>query len=494
MYLKYHVKKLFSLLVILLICSIFISGYSVNDDVNTDLYVYCKDALYKVGVDESGKPIKEQILKPSFDSISNSFMLPPMCPPYFFTTKTSKINNTSYLPQINYPLISNDLNSTINFTTNTDFGGFNGNIPWIYRRDSKKITLLYKVFKNLGDYGDDYTIDYAWFSSIKDEIYYIITSNRKTDLWKTDLNFKNKVNLTKDIRNGLDNNTIILSPDSEKILFHSNYSLWLMNSDGTKKIDINKEMEKEFKDDSGYDINIEGAKFTPDSKIIIFNMSVQWREDGSVYDEEKSIWSISTDLNEEINLTKEMKDMVPYSSYIMSPDGNKIVFMAMINNEDSTIDNKNSDIWVINIDGSEKKNLTEGIEKEIGKYYGFQCFPFISISPDGNKVVFDFIYLNEKQDEAFYSLGVVNIDGTELKDLLKDAKIKYPELKEVYEFAYYTLAYFYPCFTPDSNNVVFVSYNGPDLWTVSNDGKNFENLSKKFKLKLWNLFLLYFVD
>jgi hypothetical protein len=471
---------------------------------NGNLYVYCNDALYKIGLNESFKPVKEQILKPNIDKYNNAFMLSLSFPPYFFNYNNKKISSSSYLPQINYPTISKDLNLIMNYTYDSKKNYYSQDrVYWIYKSDSKETILLSTVFNDIWKHKKDFTINYAWFSSIKEEIYYLITYNRKTDLWKSDINFKNKVNLTKDFEFNVVFNSesyhlfppVIISPDEEKILFYTNGGslyLLLMNIDELKIINVSEEINKVINKGNDFDNEAKDAIFTQDSNKIILLIRRKLRDNGTVYKVERSIWSISTDLTDIRNLTKDMKEMEPYFPFLVTTNGKKIVFQASVNDE-SDIINKNGDLWSMNIDGSDKKNITAVIETNIGKYYEFQDYSFMSISPDGKKVVFELSYTNDIKKSWKYTLGIANIDGTGVKDLLRDAKVKYPELEKVKESPYRTAAYFYPYFTPDSKNVVFISYNGPDLWIVSNDGKEYENLSKKFDLNLWDGFLQFFV-
>jgi hypothetical protein len=487
----------------LLFALLFSTISCINCETNGNLYVYCNDALYKLGLDGLGKPIKEEIFKPTIDKHNDSFMFYPCFPPYFFSYNNKKINYNSYLPQINNPSTSKDLNLIMNYSFDSTKDYYSQDwIPWIYKRDSKEIIILSSVFNDIWKHKKDFTINYAWFSSIKDEIYYLITSNRKTDLWKSDINFKNKINLTKNYDYDIvfDNESghlyppIIMSPDEKKILFYVNgsQSPLLMNIDELKITNIADVINQEINKGNDIDFEIKDAVFTTDSDKIILSIRRKLRDNGTVYKVERSIWSISTDLTDIRNLTKDMKEMEPYFPYLVSTDGKKIVFLASVNDE-SDIINKNGDLWSMNIDGSEKKNFTTGIEMNIGKCYEFQDYLFMSISPDGKKVVFELSYTDDIKNSSKYTLGIANIDGTGVKDLLKDAKVKYPELNKVKESPYRTASYFYPYFTPDSKNVVFISYNGPDLWIVSNDGKIYENLSKKLDLDLWDGFLQYFV-
>jgi Tol biopolymer transport system component len=82
-----------------------------------------------------------------------------------------------------------------------------------------------------------------------------------------------------------------------------------------------------------------------------------------------------------------------------SPDGNKIAFM-------STEDGK-PEIYVINADGTDKKQLTN--TKPVDDFFGLQYPNYPSWSPDGKKIV----YVSRPQpDHKTPELYVIDTDGT----------------------------------------------------------------------------------
>lgn len=88
---------------------------------------------------------------------------------------------------------------------------------------------------------------------------------------------------------------------------------------------------------------------------------------------------------------------------IITPDGKKALFTF------------NAEIWVMNIDGSNKKQLTHTPEtipstrSSIGREYAYADYPYWS--PDGKKVLFSIIW--EDGHQTFNrDIWVINADGT----------------------------------------------------------------------------------
>ena len=112
---------------------------------------------------------------------------------------------------------------------------------------------------------------------------------------------------------------------------------------------------------------------------------------------------------------------------------------------------RDSSIWVANLDGSGAKKLTAG------------AFP--SISPDGTRVTFN---TDEKKGNSFARhIGVATIATGETK---------------VFTAAPNDNSY-YPVFSPDGNQIVFTLYDG-SLWhlgLINSDGTDFRYLKKAVK-------------
>ncbi len=507
---KTKTLKLFSIVLVLYILLFLTTGCIINYT-NTQLFVYCEDGLYRISSSVAGKPQKEKILSTEIELEGEKedipFALPIWNSPYFFFPK--KINQ-SFTSQLCYPSISNDGEKII---------GFSGKriadcldiVSWIEKTGSNKKFMLDQIF-NESIYDRNYCVFDAWFAPAKNEIFYLIYDDvyeedgdiNKIELWKTDLDLKNKVGLTEDL-GSLDYSgrnflllypPIILSPDGEKILFYIGDQLWIMNSDGTGKRNISEEMGKEIgKNEPELEVYVHGlqANFTPDSKKIIMFLEVSWQEEESDWeDNEYELWIMDIDgLNKKKLLGESEKfTLSSFIPFLLTPDGKKIIFYGVYS-ESGKEDDARGDIWIINIDGTDMKNLTASFEKEPEtNSLSIEFMPYINISPDGEKIIFEFAYYHLTKGEMGFSLGIANTDGSGTRDILKEAKEKYPELKEVPTHAG---PFFYPCFTPDSKNVVFISYGGPYLWIISEDGKNIVNLSKTCDLKIWSGFIESFI-
>ena len=511
--LKTKTLKLFSIILVLNIILSLTSGCIMNDT-STQLFVYCEDGLYRISLSTNGKPQKEKIISPEIEYEGEKedfpFALPIWNSPYFFFPK--KIN-PSFTSQFCYPSISNDGKKIIGFSGSRTYDCWNI-LSWIEEVGSNNKFLLDLVFNEPIDDRKNYCIHDAWFSPVRDEIFYIIYDDvyeedgdrTKTELWKTDLNLKNKVGLTEDLGDLAYSGRvsfllylpIILSPDGERILFYVGDYLWIMNSDGIGKRNISEEMEKEIgKTDPELEVYVHGlqANFTPDGKKIVMFLEVVWREEESGWEDHKyELWIMDIDGSNKKKLLGESKEFTLSSwiPFLITPDGKKIIFYGATSKtgKDEYV---KQDLWSMNIDGTDKKNLTASFEKEPEtNSLSIEFMPYINISPDGRKIVFEFAYYHITKGEISFSLGIANTDGSGARDILKEAKEENTELKEVPTHAGLTIPFFYPCFTPDSKNVIFISYGGPHLWIISEDGKNIVNISKTCDLKIWSDFMKNF--
>src|SRR6185436_7008367 len=78
-----------------------------------------------------------------------------------------------------------------------------------------------------------------------------------------------------------------------------------------------------------------------------------------------------------------------------SPDGTKIVFMSW---RDSTPGNPNTEIYVMNADGSNQTNVTNDPSRDLNP----------SFSPDGSRIVFS----SDRHAAVNWDLYVMNADGS----------------------------------------------------------------------------------
>ena len=219
------------------------------------------------------------------------------------------------------------------------------------------------------------------------------------------------------------------SYDGQEIVYYSNTSLhepaiWVMTWDGTDRrmLYANKDIDTSFS----------RPRFSPDGKNIIFRTLIyndqnEW--EGSSIDvlvKSGYRWNSNCSIH---TLTRGAS----YPSY--TPDGTKLV-------------TEGSDIIIMDIDGSNKTNITS---------FGDVCIK-PSISLDGQKIVF-----LRYSESGNYELWIVDIDGGNVERLLEDSW--HPD---------------YPVFMSDGK-ILFQSarvslYNNEldegNIWMMDQDGSN----------------------
>jgi Tol biopolymer transport system component len=123
--------------------------------------------------------------------------------------------------------------------------------------------------------------------------------------------------------------------------------------------------------------------------------------------------------------------------------------IAFVSNRDG-----NWDIYVMNADGSQKRNLTN--------HPSFDSYP--SWSPDGTKLVF---YSDRDGDREVY---VMNADGSNQTRLTNDAAADHS-----------------PAWSPDGSRIAFVSDRSgrTNVWIMDADGSNPVNLMPELKTTRW---------
>lgn len=212
-----------------------------------------------------------------------------------------------------------------------------------------------------------------------------------------------------------------LSPDGKKISLRFEPAsqwheglLYIMNIDGTERIDLLAEAE----DILGPQY---GTPFSPDGKKVAF-IGLQYSDSLEVID---SLYLVNIDGTERVDLLKGtgMKGKIT-GPPVFSPDGKKILF------DFNYLNSELHSLYLFDLEEQKVINLV----KDIGKLKVGALF-----SPDGKKVLFDFAL---SPGPSNYSLNIINIDGTERIDLAENIRV----------------VDWHSRFSPDGKKVAFIGY------------------------------------
>ena len=312
-----------------------------------------------------------------------------------------------------------------------------------------------KEIKELGE-GMDGEVQVYSFSPDGKKILFSYRPNKfqATSLWMMDSDGSNREKLIDTIDDGFAD--AYFYKDGQKILFRTAinkniessgtsltiYSLWIMNLDGSNR--------KKLID--GTNGSVESVAFSPDGRKILLlindtapTKTLQKIQDLDSYsflimdaygNNKKNlgvtvkgyIWDISFSQGGKeilfIAVTSEGKSLWIMDSYgnnkkkiaggantevygaRFSPEGNKIYFVTQENKP--ALGYSSWYLWVENIDGTDKKNLTEDMNKNS---------IYFSISPDGSKIAFVVV---SSSDEC--SLWIMNPDGTDKENLMGETR------------------------------------------------------------------------
>ncbi len=218
-------------------------------------------------------------------------------------------------------------------------------------------------------------------------------------LWMMNLDGSNRKKLIDGTNESAEG--VSFSPDGRKILLLINetaptktlqkiesldsYSFWIMDSYGNNKKNLGVTAK-------GYIWNI---SFSSNGEEILFI---------AANSEGKSLWIMDSDGNNNKKIAGDANTEVYEARF--SPDGSKVYFVT----EETKPEPGYSSwyLWVENIEGTGKKNLTEDInENSI----------YFSISSDGNRIAF---LVASSSDER--SLWIMNPDGTDKKNLMGETR------------------------------------------------------------------------
>lgn len=224
-------------------------------------------------------------------------------------------------------------------------------------------------------------------------------SNR-TGNWQIyvmDTDGKNLAQLTS---NKANDGAPIWSPDGSRILFVSDrdgthHEIYVMKSDGSDT--------KRLTNTAGESSH---PKWSPDGKRIIFNsaratpdLKAEWSR------QVHEIFTMNAD-GSDVRQVSNLKTVSTYPSF--SPDGRKIVFRSVTQtpgmNWSLTLAARNSEIFVMNADGTNPINITNS-----AAYDGWGAW-----SPDGTKILFS---SNRTGPANIGQLFTVNPDGTNLTQI-----------------------------------------------------------------------------
>ncbi len=197
------------------------------------------------------------------------------------------------------------------------------------------------------------------------------------------------------------------------------YDIFTANADGTKVKQLTKT--------KGYDAE---ATLSPNGKSIVFT---------STRDGDLDIYTMDTKGKNVKRLTTALGyDGGPF----FSPDGKQIVYRAYHpKTEDEIarykdrlandlIEPNNFELWVMNADGSNKRQITDLGDASFAPYF----------TPDGKSIIFCTNHFATDQQKRNFDLAIINLDGTGLEQIT---------FNESFDG--------FPMFSPDGKKLVFAS-------------------------------------
>lgn len=272
------------------------------------------------------------------------------------------------------------------------------------------------------------------------------TSNRKIEALKEQIMFTSRrdgnfevylingdtTNVERLTNNEATDYGINWSPDGKYILFYSdrsgNEEVWRMNSDGSFPINLTNAPSSE-----------RAASYSPDAKTIVFTSD---RDNKT-----KDLYLMDPDGS---NVRRLTYNRVYCESPEWTKDGKQIVF-TMVVQKDSTDENFDGEIFIMNADGSTQLRLTHREGFDSGA----------DISPDGNRIAF-----YGKSKAGNYDIFIMNLDGSNVTNLTDDSIEDYS-----------------PSWSPDGNWISFTSGNSTnyDVWKMNIHTKEKVRLTTQIK-------------
>jgi len=230
-----------------------------------------------------------------------------------------------------------------------------------------------------------------------------------------------------EIHFGLPVQTHDWKPDDSRIMYGYEGLLWTTNPDGSNKVRL---YQLEIEELSGtYRIRL-----APDGKKIVFANETYGEVDPTTFYRPRyfNIYTINIDGTNLVKLTNSNDSWEPS----WNPNGERIVFIRII------LEGKESDIWVMNADGTEPRQLASLPGEELDPVY----------SPDGNKIAFVHrVIVDNKVKDIMY---VMNADGSGQAVVPLGSRLTYVNGLS---------------WGPDSS--VIVASDGEDIWAFTIDGR-----------------------
>jgi len=269
-------------------------------------------------------------------------------------------------------------------------------------RQHQHDTRRYPVFAIRICRGTDWTVgrpaDRPAWSPDGAKIAFVSQRDENYEIYVMNADGSEKKRLTNDANdNGRFWGRFSWSPDGEKIAFESarygdpNSEIYVMNTDGGGN--------KTLTSNSDYD---GGPSWSPDGKKIAFE---------SHRDRNPEIYVMNADGTEQKRLTDLPSDDRCPS---WSPDGRKIAFESYVRRKiaPESYVTGTCEIYVMNENGSEQKNLTKNQIMDTGA----------SWSPDGKKITF----ASYSDEDEYWEIYVVNANGSGQKKLIGKSNSERP--------------------------------------------------------------------
>lgn len=226
-----------------------------------------------------------------------------------------------------------------------------------------------------------------------------------------------------------------LFQDSGSIVFNKNNQIYLMTKNTAKPIALTKDNYNVF------------PSLSPDNKKVVFLSNRDGIKDSGTGVSLLQMYTMNIDGS---NITKIVQDAENYSDPVWSPDGSKIAFACTVKDE-NTYRGSHYEIFTINADGTNKKQVTSG--EKLDRSVEDSINP--SWSPDGSKLSFT------SNLTGYFAIYTINIDGTGKNKISTKEQNNYQNQS----------------WSPDGSKIAFSgSYNensnGPQIYVMNADGSN----------------------